>query len=400
MHGLRTSTRLPRNANPGVSLGVGTSSPSAGLTSAYGALPWRHPRERTMILSVLDSKGASVGLQRPTRPPRLTNDATSRYVMTNILAAIHVPTRNPWWVISDPRRQDRATGNPQDGHERSGRRSLCVGLRGRPADPQPGSRAGVWAATSDHTAVMSSCPELAAPLWHAFMQSVTAARPWRHSSSRPASPPRPSTHSAACFQGRTRRRPTARSSSRARSDAGDNTKVRWTSIRTPTLWTPDCAGTKETKGLPRPDQVDASNANFQKYDDIWIATAKRVLGARGGPNGSPTNYFYEAGSTRPTGLSWGAPFAPRRVALRRHTPPSPSDSASPSVGPSVSRGAGALAPASPQPRQTGDHGRSPIASTCTRGPDCLAPMGLLGLIGKLRARQASRVGARGRHSRH
>jgi hypothetical protein len=183
----------------------------------------------------------------------------------------------------------------------------------------------------------------------------------------------------------------------------DNTKVPVdVDTDTNTLWTPDCAGTKETKGFLDLSQVDASNANFQKYDDIWIATAKRGLGARGGPNGSPTNYFYEAGFYTPYGASWGAPFAPTTSCITVATPPpSPSDSASPSVGPSVSAAApAALAPASPaaaaNPATTSQPNRPQPAPAALM----LVPMGLLGLIGKLRARQASRVGARGRHSRH
>src|SRR5674476_5986 len=56
----------------------------------------------------------------------------------------------------------------------------------------------------------------------------------------------------------------------------DNTKVPVdVDSDTNTLWTPDCPGTKVTKGFLDLSRVDASNPNFQKYDDIWTATAEK-----------------------------------------------------------------------------------------------------------------------------
>jgi hypothetical protein len=135
--------------------------------------------------------------------------------------------------------------------------------------------------------------------------------------------------------------------------------------------------------------VDASNPNFQKYDDIWTATAEKGLGVRGGPNKAPTNYFYQAGFFTPFGPSWGAPFAPTASCAPAPSPsPSAGDSAAPSVGPSVASAANQTSAPKPKP----SHRASPAL--------LLAPLGLWGLIGKLRTRHGSRVTASRRRSKH
>jgi hypothetical protein len=155
----------------------------------------------------------------------------------------------------------------------------------------------------------------------------------------------------------------------------DNTKVQVdVDADTNTLWTYDCPGTKVTQVFLDLSQVDASNPNFQKYDDIWIATAQKGVGVRGGPNNAPTNYFYEARYFTPFGPSWGAPFAPTQSCTQSGTtPPSGWESAPPSASPSVE-------PSSePTPTPT------PVPSSVM-----LAPVGLWGLIGRFRARRGRR----------
>jgi hypothetical protein len=170
----------------------------------------------------------------------------------------------------------------------------------------------------------------------------------------------------------------------------DNTKVPVdVDTDTNTLWTYDCPGTKVTKGFLDLSQIDAANPNFQKYDDIWIATAKKGVGTRGGPNNAPTNYFYETSFWIPPvqrGLGWGAPFAPTDSCTQSGTtppsgwvPPTPSDAATPV--PSDSQPALPATPpkVNPTPNTTPKPKHTPQPP-----PALLAPFGLLGLAGKFR----------------
>src|ERR1035437_4155115 len=91
---------FPPNSNPGVSIGVGTVEVHpADLTSAYGALANGGVlQQRTMILSVLDSKGAAVwsSAANPT-PATQPTTPQAAYVTTNILASNTDPVQNPCW---------------------------------------------------------------------------------------------------------------------------------------------------------------------------------------------------------------------------------------------------------------------------------------------------------------
>ncbi|HEX7544264.1 MAG TPA: transglycosylase domain-containing protein, partial [Candidatus Limnocylindrales bacterium] len=282
---------FPANANPGVSLGVGTVEVHpADLTSAYGALANGGTlQKRTMILSVLDSKGASVWTAAANATPA-THPTTPQaaYVMTNILAGNTDPHPNPWW--GQYQVLDGKTARPatlKTGTSDQVEDLFALGYVAPPADPTaPALVTGVWAGNSDHTAGHELLSlELAAPLWHAFMQSVTAGTPIATFKQ----PTGITTKTVDAFSGMLPGPYTTKTYSEVFIKGTEPTQVDNTKVPvdvdtdTNTLWTPDCAGTKETKGFLDLSQVDASNANFQKYDDIWIATAKRGLGARGGP---------------------------------------------------------------------------------------------------------------------
>ncbi|HEX7431535.1 MAG TPA: hypothetical protein VF293_05025, partial [Candidatus Limnocylindrales bacterium] len=99
--------------------------------------------------------------------------------------------------------------------------------------------------------------------------------------------------------------------------------------------------------------------------------AKKGLGVRGGPNNAPTNYFYQAGFFTPFGPSWGAPFAPTASCA-------PAPTKTPKT------------PKTPVPK----HSHKPASPALL-----LAPMGLWGLIGKLRVRRGRRVAAGSRRSK-
>jgi membrane peptidoglycan carboxypeptidase len=388
---------FPPNSNPGVSIGVGTLEVHpADLTSAYGALANGGTlQKRTMILSVLDSKGGSVWNAAANKTPA-THPTTPQaaYVMTNILAANTDPKQNPWWgqyQILDgktPRPATLKTGTSDQVED-----LFALGYVAPPTDPTaPAIVTGVWAGNSDHAAGHELLSlELAAPLWHAFMQSVTAGTPVASFTT----PTGIVTKKVDAYSGMLPGPYSAKTYSEVFIKGTEPTQVDNTKVPvdvdsdTNTLWTPDCPGTKVTKGFLDLSRVDASNPNFQKYDDIWTARAKKGLGVRGGPNNAPTNYFYQAGFFTPFGPSWGAPFAPTDSCAPAPSPsPSAGDSAAPSVGPSVASAANQTSAPKPKP----SHRASPAL--------LLTPFGLWGLIGKLRTRYGSRVTASSRRSKH
>ena len=400
---------FPPNSNPGVSIGVGTLEiHPADLTSAYGALADGGTlQQRTMILSVLDSKGASVWSSAANQTPA-THPTTPQaaYVMTNILSGNTDPHQNPWWgqyQILDGKTSRPAT--LKTGTSDQVEDLFALGYVAPPADPSaPAIVAGVWAGNSDNTAGHELLSlELAAPLWHAFMQAATAGTPV-------ATFKQPSgivTKTIDAFSGMLPGPYTTKTLNEVFIKGTEPTQVDNTKVPvdvdsdTNTLWTYDCPGTKVTKGFLDLSQVDASNPNFQKYDDIWIATAEKGVGVTGGPNKAPTNYFYEAGFYTPFGASWGAPFAPTQSCTQSGTtPPSGWESAPPSASPSL--GPSTESPPAPTDTPSATATKVPVPKHSPKPASSLvllAPMGLWGLIGKLRVRRGRRVAAGSRRSK-
>ena len=377
---------FPPNANPGVSIGVGTVEVHpADLTSAYGALANGGTlQQRTMILSVLDSKGTSVWTAAAnTAPATHPTTPQASYVTTNILSSNTDPKQNPWWgqyQILDGKNARPAT--LKTGTSDQVEDLFALGYVAPPTDPNaPAIVTGVWAGNSDHTQGKELLSlELAAPLWHAFMQTVTAGMPI-------ATFKQPTgivTKTIDAYSGMLPGPYTTRTVSEVYIKGTEPTQVDNTKVPvdvdsdTNTLWTWDCPGTKVTKGFLDLSQIDAGNPNFQKFDNIWIATAKKGVGVRGGPNNAPTNYFYETSFFVPFGATWGAPFAPTDSCTQSGSAP-PSTDATPVPSDSQS----ALPATPPKVNPTAD--TTPKPKHTPQPPAALlAPFGLLGLAGKFR----------------
>ena len=350
---------FPANSDPGVSVGIGTVEVHpADLVSAYGAIADAGTLvQRTMILSITDDKGSqALTNQLPTTTHPSTPAAT--YVMTNILAGNTDPAQNNWWsqykLTSGSTRRPAAlkTGTSDQTED-----LFAVGYVAPPSDPKaPAIVAGVWAGNSDHSpghSVMSL--EMAAPIWHAFMQDATAGTPVAdfkqpdgithakidaYSGMLPGPFTPPDKIIDEVFVNGTV------------PGQVDNTKVP-TDVDTvsSTLWTYDCPGTKATNGFLDLSKVDSNNATWQKYDAIWIARAQTGVGKRGGPNNSPTMYFYETGFWTPYGATWGAPFPPTTYCTMNtgSPPPSPSETPSPSITPTPTPTSTPIPSATPAP---------------------------------------------------
>jgi membrane peptidoglycan carboxypeptidase len=328
--------------------------------------------------------------------------------MTNVLNGNTDPRQNPWWgqyEIVDGRSRRPAT--LKTGTSDQTQDLFAMGYVAPPADPNaPAIVAGVWGGNSDNSsgnAVLSL--EMAAPLWHAFMSAATAGTPIAdfkqpsgivtktidaYSGMLPG-PYTTSTWSEVFVKG-------------TEPTQVDNTKVPVDiNADTNTLWTPNCTGTKVTKGFLDLSVVDAGNANFQKYDQIWIQRAKKGVGVRGGPNNSPTMYFYSLPgfgfNYTPFGRTWGAAFPPTATCAAGGSPvPSGSGSTGPTASPTPvpSGGSTPVPTATPTARPT--HTPPVLPSAVF-----LAPLALWGLIGKSHMRQGRRlrrIAARGLRSRH
>jgi membrane peptidoglycan carboxypeptidase len=334
---------FPANVNPGVSIGVGTVEVHpADLVSAYGAIADGGTlAQRSAILQVTDSKGV-VKWPTASQAPTVTHPSTpaASYVMTNILAGNTDPAQNNWWsqyklVEGKTRRPATLKTGTSDQTEDL----MAVGYVAPPTDPAaPAIVAGVWAGNSDRAAghsVMSL--EMAAPIWHAFMQDATAGTPvtdfkqpdgvtWATVDANSGMLPGPYTTQTVKEVFVNGTVPTQ----------VDNTKISFDiDTVSNTLWTYDCPGTKDTKGFLDFTQVDANNPNFQKYDLIWAARAQTGVGKRGGPGNGTTMYFYQVGFWTPFGQTWGAPFPPATSCTMNtgSPPPSPSPSPTPDITP-------------------------------------------------------------------
>jgi membrane peptidoglycan carboxypeptidase len=180
--------------------------------------------------------------------------------------------------------------------------------------------AGVWAGNSDHApghSVMSL--EMAAPIWHAFMQDATAGTPvtdfkqpsgvtWATVDAYSGMLPGPYTTQTVneVFVNGTCRLRSTRPRFRRRRHGHQHAL----DVRLP--------GHQGHQGLPGPEPGGRQQPDWQKYDQIWIARAQQGVGEEGGPNNGATMYFYQTGFWTPFGQTWGAPFPPTDVLHPEH----------------------------------------------------------------------------------
>ena len=369
--------QFPEGSDPGVSIGVGTAEVHpADMVSAYGAIADGGTlAQRSIIVSVTGPNGAIVYPLGPNVPVK-THPATPQaaYVMTDILKGNTDPNQNNWWsqykLAQGKTRRPAAlkTGTTDQTED-----LFALGYVAPPDDPNaPAIVAGVWAGNSDRTpghSVMSL--ELAAPLWHAFMQDVTEGTPvtdfkqpggltWVNVDAYSGMLPGP-------YSAKTVREVFINGTVPTQVD---NTKVP-TDIDTVTntLWTWDCPGLKDTRSTLDLSQVDSGNPRFQSFDQIWIARARTGVGKRGGPNNGYTMYFYQTGFWTPFGATWGAPFPPTRRCTSTIGSPPPSPSETPTPAPTPTQEPTPVPTAVPTPTPTPTPTPAPTAApTPTRTP--------------------------------
>lgn len=351
---------FPANSNPGVSIGIGTLEVRpADLVSAYGAIADAGTLvQRSMILSVTDSQG-NVIWSLKNDPPPTTHPTTPQaaYIMTDMLKGNTDPSQNNWWSQYKLYDNGRRVAALKTGTSDQTQDLFAVGYVAPPTDPNaPAIVAGVWAGNSDDApgrSVMSL--ELAAPIWHGFMQDVTTGTPktdfqqpggltWANVDAYSGMLPGP-------YSAKTVREVFINGTVPTQVD---DTKVPMDiDTVTNTLWTYDCPGVEDTRGFLNLSQVDAGNANFQYYDQIWIQRAMTGVGKRGGPNNGETMYFYQTGFWTPYGNTWGAPFPPTTYCTSNTGTPPPTPSFSPTTPPTPT------APPTPTPTPAPTMGPTP-----------------------------------------
>jgi membrane peptidoglycan carboxypeptidase len=340
--------QFPASTNPGVSIGIGTVEVHpADLVSAYGAIADSGTLvERNMLLSVTDAKGNKVWSASP-QNIKTTHPSTPQatYVVTNILAGNTDPTQNNWWSqYKIVQGKTRRPATLKTGTSDQTQDLFAVGYVAPPADPSaPAIVAGVWTGNSDNApghSVMSL--EMAAPIWHAFMNDATNGTPVVDFKQ----PSGVSWASVDAYSGMLPGPYTTQTFREVFIDGTVPAQVDTTKVPVDvdsvsnTLWTYDCPGIKVTNGYLNFSQVDANNPTWQKYDQIWAARAVKGAGVRGGPNNSPTGYFYQSGFWTPFGKTWGAPFPPTTSCTSNTgspppaTPtPAPTDTPAPTASP-------------------------------------------------------------------
>jgi membrane peptidoglycan carboxypeptidase len=363
---------FPPNPDPGVSVGIGTVEVHpADLVSAYGAIADGGTLvQRNMVISIKNAKGDTTWVASP-QSTKTTHPSTpaASYVMTNILAGNTDPAQNNWWsqyMITQGSARRPAT--LKTGTSDQTEDLFAVGYVAPPADPNaPAIVAGVWAGNSDRAAghsVMSL--EMAAPMWHAFMQEATAGTPvtdfkqpdgvtWTSVDAYSGMLPGPWTTATVREVFVNGHVPTLVDTTKVSMDVDTVTK---------TLWTYDCPGVKDTKGYLDLSQVDASagRTNWQKYDDIWSARARNGINVRGGPNNGPTMYFYQVPFWYPYGKTWGADFPPTTYCTTNTGTPPPSAAPTDTPAPTPTPAPTATPTAAPTPTPTHAPTATPTAA--------------------------------------
>jgi membrane peptidoglycan carboxypeptidase len=287
------------NAGLAVALGVQTVRP-VDLITAYGTLANGGTKlGHTTILSVKDQAGQDV--IPPYTPPKGDQVASPQaaWIITDILSGNTDPHINPFWgkfELKGPGGKHRPatlkTGTNNDAKDLNAYGYIAPpSSAGRDAG-QYALAVGAWVGNSDNTVV--STPDkpvfsidVTTFMWQGFLQEATAKWPINNFA-------RPDGLVQAKVDTFTGLRPTT----------GSPTVVEWFILGTEPKASvpPDMCG-HQVLGLE--GVWEGHFDSWVKADDAWIARAERGPGRVGGPNRSPTAYFYN-GLFHPYGPSWGA----------------------------------------------------------------------------------------------
>jgi membrane peptidoglycan carboxypeptidase len=323
----------PKGANPVVSMGIGTlESHPIDMLSAYGTIADGGLRvPRTMIMSIVDSKGISVYPNGPAPKGKRIITPQAAYIITDILAGNTDRRVNPFWgkwAITDGNRRRPAaykTGTTSDNRD-----VHAYGFLPAPVDAKaPALAVGVWMGNSDNSPNDGRLSlDTSAPVWSAILSDVSKGMPI--ASFARTRPKGIVNAQVDAFTGMLPGPFTTRTVNElfipgtVPRDSDNMHIVLDIDSATGDLWQDGCTGPMVTKGF-----IDFRNAepNFPawgKYTRGWAARAARGPGVRGGPEGTRTAYFY-AGGFHPFGASWGGPLPPTQLCEPLPVTPPPCD---------------------------------------------------------------------------
>ena len=330
--------RFQPGVDPGLSVGIGTTEiHMVDLVSAYGAIANGGVlAPRTTIVKVIDPQGNVIWPLEGSSPKRKkVVSPQAAYIVTNILASNTDPAQNPFW---SERKLVNAAGVRRPAALKTGTTDSTIDLTavGYTAPPKDKTKyaivTGAWMGNSDNSAPPEGVVALesAATLWQEFMNETTKALPL-------ADFIRPAGIVEATVDANSGMKPgpyTARTVKEIFIDGTQPTKADDTKFgvevdkESGLLWQEGCVGPKVTKGFLDLSAVEASFPQWLPYNQGWIDRARSGSGVRGGPERTPTSYFYQSGGWTPFGASWGAPFAPTKTCEVAPTPteePFPTD---------------------------------------------------------------------------
>ncbi len=342
--------------NAGLSMGLGVEVVHpADLVRAYGVLAdGGKLADRTTIRSVVDPQGNAL-VSEDTRPaPQQAIDPGAAAIVTDILSGNTDPKQNPYWGkfrIMDGGKRRPAT--LKTGTNNDARDLNAYGFIGAPSTKERANgeyalAVGVWNGNSDNSLVSTAGSPLfsidvSTYVWQGFMTEATAG--WSINGFRT-----PGDLSHAAVDPWT---------GLAASPGGSSVDE---------LFLPGTGpGPAPAQGGSCGDVVlavagfESKHPEWLKADQAWLARAQRGPGARGGPKGTRTAYFYN-GAYVPYGRSWGAIAGGQGCAS-----PSPSPSPSPSFDPCASP------LASPDPFASGVICPSPSASSSAAPSEAPTP---------------------------
>ena len=388
------------NAQPTPSMTIGTLElHMVDLLGSYGAIAnggTLMPRE--VILEVKDHDG-NVKYPASDEAPSGTRVASEQasFIITDILEGNTIASVNRYWAEwAVTEKGERRPAAYKTGTTDENKDIDAFGYVAPPKDKdEPAIAVGVWLGNSDADVVVSvPSTQSSAPLWHAIIEDATKGTPI-------AKFKRPDgivEMNVDAWSGM-RPGPGTQQTVSELFIAGTQDSVRRDDMHsavaidgaTGKLWDQGCSGPREERYFLDFSNVESRFNRWQRANQGWAERAARGSGVRGGPQRTPTQYFFD-GYLVPFGRTWGGRFPPRDVCTALPPPcedpgggpPSPEPSAvepcvteppPPSEGPEPTKPGGGGGGGGPKPTKTpGPSGARDEAAQAGIVPGTLLPL--------------------------
>ena len=300
------------------------------LLGAYGAIANEGVlMPQQVILEVRDHEGKVVYPTTEEAPvgQRVASPQAS-YIISDILEGNTIRSVNQYWaawaIEEDGKRRPAAykTGTTDENKDID-----AFGYVAPPEDPEaPALAVGVWLGNSDATPINPvTSVASSAPLWSHIMTEVSKGTGY-------AKFPRPDGLTRVevdAFSGLLPGPGTVQtveewfiegSEKSLRKD--DMHSPRRIDAATGRLWREGCTGPAVERLFLDFDNVESQFPKWQRFNEGWAARAARGPGVRGGPDRTPTAYFFD-GFLTPFGRTWGGRFPPTQecTAVPQPCPP-------------------------------------------------------------------------------